>query len=91
MGKAVGFGELTKLPPDSVKGWDLHSALDRVLKKTKRLLNYIIAVVVELFYSLKRILLLGGLNHAPAIWLQRYSNLLHLLSSRLRQMMDART
>ena len=45
--------------------------------------------VVELFYSLKRILLLGGLNHAPAIWLQMYSSLLHLLSSRLRQMMSA--
>ena len=45
--------------------------------------------VVELFYSLERILLLGGLNHAPAIWLQGYSNLLYLLSSRLRQMMSA--
>ena len=39
-------------------------------------------VVVELFYSLERILLLGGLNHASAIWLERYSNLLRLLSSR---------
>ena len=39
-------------------GWELHSALDRVQKKTKRLLNYII----ELFYSFKRILLLGGLT-----------------------------
>ena len=43
MGEAVGFGELTKLPPE---GWELHSALDRVLKKTNRLLNYIIVVVV---------------------------------------------
>ena len=50
----------------------------------------VVVVVVEIFYSLKRILLLGGLNHAPAIWLQRYSNLLCLLSSRLRQMMRAR-
>ena len=43
----------------------------------------VVVVVVEVFYSLKRILLLGGLNHAPAIGLQRYSNLLRLLSSRL--------
>ena len=49
----------------------------------------VLYVVFELFYSLKRILLLGGLNHASLIWLQRYSNLLHLLSSRLRQMMSA--
>ena len=44
MGKAVGFGELTELP---LKGWYLHCASDRVLKKTNhRLLNYIIVVVV---------------------------------------------
>ena len=61
MGKSVDFGELTQLP---LKGWELHSALDRVQKKTNRLLNYII----ELLYSLERILLLGGLNHAYAIW-----------------------
>ena len=50
----------------------------------------VVVVVVELFYSLKRILLLGGLNHAPAIWLQRYSNLLRLLSSRLDTTSSAR-
>ena len=66
MGKSVDFGELNKTSPGM--GWELHSALDRVQKKTKRLLNYIIVVVVELLYSLKRILLLGGLNHAPGIW-----------------------
>ena len=49
----------------------------------------LVAVVVELFYSLKRILLLGGLNHAPARWLERYSNLLRLLSSRLDKTSDA--
>ena len=43
-----------------------------------------------MFYSLKRILLLGGLNHAPAIWLERYSNLLRLLSSRLGKTQSAR-
>ena len=43
MGKAVGFGELKNLP---LKGRDLHSALDRVLKKTNRLLNYMNDVVV---------------------------------------------
>ena len=69
MGKAKA--ELTKLPPEW--GWELHSALDRVQKKTKRLLNYIIVVVVvvvvvELLYSLKRILLLGGLNQPLCIW-----------------------
>ena len=29
-----------------LKGWELHSALDRIQKKTKRLLNYVIIVVV---------------------------------------------
>ena len=28
-----------------LKGWELYSALDRVQKKTKRLLNYIVVVV----------------------------------------------
>ena len=31
-------------------------------------LRVVVGVVVELFYSFKRILLLGGLNHAHAIW-----------------------
>ena len=66
MGKSVDFGELTQLP---LKGWELHSALDRIQKKTNRLhSDIIVVVVVELFYSLKRILLLGGLDHASCIW-----------------------
>ena len=43
-----------------------------------------------MLYSLKRILLLRGLNHAPAIWLQTYTNLLHFLSFRLSKTMTAR-
>ena len=43
MGKSVDFGELTQLP---LKGWKLHSALDRVQKKTNRLLVVVIVVVV---------------------------------------------
>ena len=40
-------------------------------------------VVVGSSVLLKEYFLLGGLNHAPAIWLQKYSDLLRLLSSRL--------
>ena len=46
MGKTMGIGELTKLPPE---GRELHSALDGVQKKTKRLLNHIMVVVVFVF------------------------------------------
>ena len=37
-------------------------------------------IVVAAIYSLKSILLLRGLNHAPAIWLLKYINLLNSLS-----------
>ena len=33
---------------------------------------------------------MGGLNHSPLIWLRRYSDLLRLLSFRLRKTMTAR-
>ena len=49
-----------------------------------------IVIVVELLYSLKRILLLGGLNHSPAIWLERGSYFIHFLSSGLGETMHAR-
>ena len=47
-------------------------------------------VVVELLYSLGRILLLGGLNHAHAIWLEGGSDFIIFLSSRLGKTMTAR-
>ena len=40
--------------------------------------------------SLERILLLGGLNLIQAIWLQTYSKLCHLLSSRLGKTLSTR-
>ena len=52
-------------------------------------LVYVVAVVVELFYSLQRILLLGGLNHSPAIWLESGSYFIRFLSSRPGKTMTA--
>ena len=67
---------------------ELRTALKRLQKKTKRLHNKII--VVELLYSLKRILLLGGLNHASSIWLESGSYFIRFLSSRLGKTISVR-
>lgn len=52
--------------------------------------HFCFVVVVELFYSLKRILLLGGLNHASSIWLESGSYFILFLSSRLGKTSAAR-
>ena len=85
MGEAMGFGELKEPSP---YGGEAANCLWTACRRKRR--GPIVVVIVELFYSLKRILLLGGLNHASLIWLKRYSNLLRLLSSRLGETMSAR-
>ena len=84
MGKAMGFGELTKLPPEGV------GTAFRFGPRTEENEPAPYTIIVESIYSLKRILLLGGLNQAPAIWLESGSDFIRFLSSRPGKTMTAR-